>query len=157
MCVCVHTRQNMVVPLSAPTVINAMDPEMENGARLDRIVPRLNVAAAEATAGIDGLDDLHVLLGGSRPAATADQYAREDDGGGRPRDMLLETRAPVQSAAVLRGTTAPAWFPGYNVALPDTALPAVANDPEKVLDEAWLHSQPLSLELDGKSAKLIGS
>jgi len=123
---------------------------METGSRLDSIIPRLNVAVAEATA-IDNVDDLQVLLGGSFPdkQITDDQEA--------PRDMLLETREPYQSTAVLRGSTAPNWFPGYNVALPNTAHPALENDPEAVLDEAWFHSQPLSLKLEEKGAKLIGS
>jgi len=140
----------MVVPLSPPTIVNVKDPEMETGSRLDSIIPRLNVAVAEATA-IDNVDDLQVLLGGSFPdkQITDDQEA--------PRDMLLETREPYQSTAVLRGSTAPNWFPGYNVALPNTAHPALENDPEAVLDEAWFHSQPLSLKLEEKGAKLIGS
>ncbi|KAE9531334.1 hypothetical protein AGLY_010540, partial [Aphis glycines] len=142
--------EEMVVPLSPPTIVNVKDPEMETGSRLDSIIPRLNVAVAEATA-IDNVDDLQVLLGGSFPdkQITDDQEA--------PRDMLLETREPYQSTAVLRGSTAPNWFPGYNVALPNTAHPALENDPETVLDEAWFHSQPLSLKLEEKGAKLIGS
>lgn len=140
----------MVVPLSPPTIVNVKDPEMETGSRLDSIIPRLNVAVAEAMA-IDNVDDLQVLLGGSFPdkQITDDQEA--------PRDMLLETREPYQSTAVLRGSTAPNWFPGYNVALPNTAHPALENDPEAILDEAWFHSQPLSLKLEEKGAKLIGS
>ncbi|XP_025200987.1 uncharacterized protein LOC112598671, partial [Melanaphis sacchari] len=144
--------EDMVVPLSPPTVVNVKDPEMETGSRLDSIIPRLNVAVAEAAA-IDNVDDLQVLLGGSFP----DKQASMTDDQEAPRDMLLETREPYQSAAVLRGSTPPNWFPGYNVALPNTAHPALETDPETILDEAWFHSQPLSLKLEEKGAKLIGS
>lgn len=140
----------MVVPLSPPTVVNVRDPELEKGARLDSVVPRLNVAVAEASA-IDNVDDLQVLLGGGLPDDEAEKT------GEGARDMLLETRAPVESAAVLRGSTPPSWFPGFNVALPNTAHPALETDPETVLDEAWFHSQPLALKLEDKGAKLIGS
>lgn len=139
----------MVVPLSPPTVVDVNDPEMEKGARLDTIIPRINVAVAEASA-IDNVDDLRVLLGGS----AVDEQTPERRGA---RDLMLEMREPVQSVAVLRGSTAPRWFPGYNVALPNTAHPAVETDPEAVLEEAWFHSQPLSLKLEDKGAKLIGS
>lgn len=128
---------------------------MEKGARLDTIIPRLNVAVAEASA-INNVDDLRVLLGGSlldENKTSSSQY----DGIDGARDMILETRAPIQSEAVLRGSTPPSWFPGYNVALPNTAHPAIEVDPETVLDEAWFHSQPLVLKLEEKGAKLIGS
>lgn len=125
---------------------------METGSRLDTIMPKLNVALAEATA-IDNVDDLQVLLGGSFP----DKQASTTDDQEAPRNLLLETREPHQSAAVLRGSTPPTWFPGYYVALPNTAHPALEADPETVLDEAWFHSQPLSLKLEDKCAKLIGS
>lgn len=141
----------MVIPLSPPTVVDVNDPGMEKGARLDTIIPRINVTVAEASA-IDKVDDLRVLLGGSLPEEQDFKDAVE-----APLDMMLETRAPLQSAAVLRGSTPPSWFPGYNVALPDTAHPAWAKDPETVLDEAWFHSQPLALKLEEKGAKLIGS
>lgn len=141
----------MVVPLSPPTVVDVTDPEMEMGSRLETIIPRLNVAVAEASA-IDNVDDLKVLLGGSFPDK---QTTNEDQEA--PRDMLLETREPYQSAAVLRGSTPPVWFPGYNVALPNTGHPTLETDPETVLDEAWFHSQPLALKLEDKAAKLIGS
>ncbi|XP_026814639.1 uncharacterized protein LOC113554800 [Rhopalosiphum maidis] len=144
--------EDMVVPLSPPTIVNVKDPEMETGSRLDTIIPRLNLAVAEA-AEIDNVDDLQVLLGGSFP----DKQTSTADDQEAPRDMLLETREPYQSAAVLRGSTPPNWFPGYNVALPNTAHPALENDPEAILDEAWFHSQPLSLKLEEKGAKLIGS
>lgn len=145
----------MVVPLSPPTVVNIRDPEMEKGARLDTIIPRLNVAVAEAST-IENVDDLRVLLGGS---SSDDQKTSASQTGGieGARDMMLETRAPIQSEAVLRGSTPPIWFPGYNVALPNTAHPGLEVDPETVLDEAWFHSQPLMLKLEEKGAKLIGS
>jgi len=142
----------MVVPHTPPTVINVKDPEMELGSRLDTIIPRINVSLAEASA-IDNVDDLQVLLGGSFP----DKQASTTDDQEAPRSLLLETREPHQSAAVLRGSTPPTWFPGYNVALPNTAHPGLESDPESVLDEAWFHSQPLSLKLEEKGAKLIGS
>lgn len=126
---------------------------MEKGARLESIIPKLNVTVAEAST-MEFADDLRVLLGGS---SLDPQASMEDQDEARARDMLLETRAPVESAAVLRGSTPPTWFPGYNVALPDTAHPTVMNDPEAILDEAWFHSQPLSLKLEEKGAKLIGS
>lgn len=153
----------MVVPLSAPTAVNWTDPEMVDGARLDNIGPRANVAVTEASS-VSDADDLRVLLGGGtggggggggRSTVSADR--QEDGGDPPPRDMLLETRAPTQSAAVLRGSVPPAWFPGFNVALPNTAQPALEADPEAVLDDAWFHSQPLALALDGKTVKLIGS
>lgn len=125
-----------------------MDPEIEKGARLESIIPRINVAVTEVTK-IDDLDDLQVLLGGS----TLDEKTSADEA----RDLMLEMREPIQSVAVLRGSTAPNWFPGYNVALPNTVHPAVKTDPEVVLEEAWFHSQPLSLKLEDKGAKLIGS
>lgn len=56
-----HFLQEMVVPLSAPTVVNAMDPDTEKGARLDSIVPRLNVTVADASA-IENVDDLQVIV-----------------------------------------------------------------------------------------------
>lgn len=146
--------QDMVVPLSPPTVVNVNDPDMEKGARLDSIIPKLNVAVAEASS-IENVDDLRVLLGGSLPEDK--ETASWEDGNERPRDMMLETRVPVQSAAVLRGSTPPSWFPGFNVALPNTAQPALEADPETVLDEAWFHSQPLALNLEDKGAKLVGS
>jgi len=146
----------MAVPLSPPTVISAKNPDMEQGARLDNILPKPHVYVAEA-ATITKVDDLKVLLGGS----LLDKHVAKDGNGGmfieKPLNMKLETRAPVQSAAVLRGSTPPSWFPGYNVALPNTGHPAIVTDPESVLDEAWFHSQPLSLQLEDKGAKLIGS
>lgn len=147
---CRFAPQHMVVPLSPPTVVNIMDPEMEKGARLDTIIPRINVTVAEASA-IDNVEDLHVLLGGS---ATDEQKTPKNS---QARELMLEMREPVQSVAVLRGSTAPSWFPGYNVALPNTGNSAVETDPETVLEEAWFHSQPLSLKLEDKGAKLIGS
>lgn len=145
----------MVVPLSPPTVVNIRDPEMEKGARLETIIPKLNVTVAEASA-IENVDDLRVLLGGSSMDnnKTSVSQAGEMDGS---RDMMLETRAPIQSEAVLRGSTPPTWFPGYNVALPNTIHPGLEADPEGILDEAWFHSQPLVLKLEEKGAKLIGS
>lgn len=148
--------QDMVVPLSPPTVVNVNDPDMERGARLDSIIPRLNVAVAEASS-IENVDDLRVLLGGSLPGEDRETAIWEDGDEPRPRDMMLETRTPVQSAAVLRGSAPPGWFPGFNVALPNTAQPALEADPENVLDEAWFHSQPLALNLEDKGAKLVGS
>lgn len=143
-----------MVPLSPPTVVNVNDPDMEKGSRLDSIIPRLNVAVAEASS-IKNVDDLRVLLGGSLPEDRT--TANWEDGDEQPRDMLLETRKPLQSAAVIRGSTPPSWFPGFNVALPNTTQPALEAEPESVLDEAWFQSQPLALNLENKGAKLIGS
>lgn len=126
---------------------------MEKGARLETINPKLNVIAVEAS-DMEFTDDLRVLLGGS---SLDPQSVLPDEADMLKRNMMLETRAPVESAAVLRGSTPPNWFPGYNVALPNTAHLTVMNDPEAVLDEAWYHSQPLSLKLEEKGAKLIGS
>lgn len=140
-----------MIPISPPTIVNVNDPDIEKGARLESIIPKLNVTVAEAST-VEYPDDLRVLLGGS---SVNPQTSDESDA--HPRDMVLETRVPFESAAVLRGSTPPNWFPGYNVALPNTAHPTVMNDPEVVLDEAWFHSQPLSLKLEDKGAKLIGS
>ncbi|XP_050531004.1 uncharacterized protein LOC126899822 [Daktulosphaira vitifoliae] len=149
------SNEDLVVPLSPPAVVNAKDPDYEKGSRIGRIIQSLNVTVAEAT-NIDNVDDLQVLIGGgTHEENIADSTHNEYDGG--TRDLKLETRAPIQSAAVLRGSTPPTWFPGYNVALPNTAHPALVNDPATVLDEAWFHSQPLALNLDTKGAKLIGS
>jgi len=146
----------MAVPLSAPTVISAKDPDMEQGARLDNILPKPQVYVTKA-ATLTEVNDLKTLLGGNLMDKHAAKDGYEDMFIETPRNMTLETRAPVQSAAVLRGSTPPSWFPGYNVALPNTGHPAMVTDPESVLDEAWFHSQPLSLQLEDKGAKLIGS
>lgn len=140
----------MVVPLSPPTVVNSLDPDMEKGSRLDTITPKLIAPVAEATL-VDNVDDLKALLGGT--TLESDNAPAEET----TVDLLLETRSPIQSSVVLRGSTPPSWFPGYNVALPNTAHPAMETDPQTVLDEAWFHSQPLSLKLEDKGAKLIGS
>lgn len=129
---------------------------MEQGARLDNILPKPEVYVAEASA-IDKVDDLQVLLGGSLADKHGGKGSTDSMFVEGPRSMTLETRSPVESSAVLRGSTPPNWFPGYNVALPNTAHPAIVNDPETVLEEAWFHSQPLSLQLEEKGAKLIGS
>ncbi|VVC32825.1 Hypothetical protein CINCED_3A021266 [Cinara cedri] len=147
------SNENMVVPLSPPTVVNVMDPELEKGARLDTIIPKMNVAVAEAST-LGSVDELQVLLGGS--ALNEQVQSKVDADAREARELMLETREPIQSVAVIRGSTAPNWFPGYNVALPNTGLPAVMTDPEAVLEEAWIHSQPLLLKLEEKSAKLIG-
>lgn len=144
----------MVIPLSAPTIINVRDPDMERGARIENVIQKVDMAAAEALA-IENVDDLKVLLSG---ALLDDETSTEDNENKEtPRDLMLEGRAPFQSSAVLRGSTAPNWFPGYYVALPNTGHPAVESDPETILDEAWFQSQPLSLNLEEKGAKLIGS
>ncbi|VVC33853.1 Hypothetical protein CINCED_3A011987 [Cinara cedri] len=148
------SNENLIVPLSSPTVVNVLDPELEKGARLDTIMPRINVAVGEAPK-IDAADDLRVLLGGS--PADGQPFSVAGDNVPESREMALETREPLQSTAVLRGSTPPEWFPGYNVALPNTGHPAKQTDPETVLEQAWVHSQPLSLNLESKSAKLIGS
>jgi hypothetical protein len=145
--------QNLVIPISPPTIVNVKDPEMEKGARLESINPKLNVITVEAS-DMEFTDDLRVLLGGG---SLDPQSTLPDEADALKRNMMLETRAPVESAAVLRGSTPPIWFPGYNVALPNTAHPTVMKDPEVVLDEAWFQSQPLSLKLEEKGAKLIGS
>lgn len=145
----------MVIPLSAPTVIDVRDPDMERAARIENVISKVEVEAVEAMA-IENVDDLKVLLGGTL-LDNEDSSNEDNDNKEMARDLMLETRAPFQTSAVLRGSTAPSWFPGYYVALPNTALPAVESDPETILDEAWFQSQPLSLKLEGKGAKLIGS
>lgn len=146
----------MVIPLSAPTVIDSRDPDMEKGARIENVISKAETAAAAEAMAIENVDDLKVLLGGTL-LDNEDSSNEENDNKETARDLLLEARAPFQTSAVLRGSTAPSWFPGYYVALPNTGLPAVESDPENILDEAWFQSQPLSLKLEEKGAKLIGS
>lgn len=145
----------MVIPLSAPTIIDVMDPEMERGARLENVIPRVDVGMPEAST-LEDVDDLKVLIAGTLKDDNDDSM-EDNENKETPRDLILEARAPYQSSAVLRGSTPPTWFPGFHVALPDTAHPAVESDPEAILDQAWFHSQPLSLKLEKKGAKLIGS
>ncbi|XP_050430859.1 uncharacterized protein LOC126839540 [Adelges cooleyi] len=148
------SNEDLVVPLSAPAVVDAKDPDYEKGARFSRIIPKLNIAVAEASE-IEKVDDIQVLIGGSaQDEKKTDSAADAEE---ETRNLKLETRSPIQSAAVLRGSVPPTWFPGYNVALPNTGHPALESDPEAVLEQAWFHSQPLALQLEDKGAKLIGS
>lgn len=128
---------------------------MERGARIESVIPRIDVNIAEVST-LDDVDDLKVLIAGTLKD-DADDSMEDNQNKETPRDLLLEGLAPYQSMVMLRGSSPPGWFPGFNVALPNTAHPAVESDPEAILEQAWFHSQPLLLKLEDKGAKLIGS
>lgn len=124
----------MVIPLSDPIIIDVMDPDMERGARIESGIPRIDVTLAEVST-LDDVDDLKVLIAGTLKD-DADDNLEDNENKETPRALLLEGRTAYQSMVVLRGSSPPNWFPGFDVALPNTAHPAVESDPEAILDQA---------------------